>query len=67
MRVFTGPDGPYRPEFTWPDGICGKKVGTFIVKSGYGREVPAPEPLLCTRGAGHDPGEGCFTELAWME
>ena len=67
MRVFTGPDGPYQPEFEWPEGACGKEVGKFIVRSGYGRSVPEPVPLLCTRPDSHDPDEACFTELTWWE
>jgi len=67
VRVFTGPDGPYRPEFEWPEGICGAVTGRFVVESGYGRDVPEPVDLLCTRDAGHEPAEGHFTELTWME
>jgi len=65
VRVFTGPDGPLQPELTWPDGNCNEQTGEFSVKSMYGRDVPEPEPLRCTREPGHDGGH--FTELVWHE
>lgn len=65
MRVFTGPDGPYQPGLTWPEGVCGKEIGNFIVKSMYGRSVPEPEPLLCTREPDHEGDH--ITELTWWE
>jgi hypothetical protein len=66
MRVSTGPDGPRQPEFEWPEGICGKVVGSFAVRSGYGGDVPDPVDLLCTRPDTHDD-EVHLTELTWME
>lgn len=67
MPRFTGPDGPYPVEFAWPDGICGEVVGRFRVVSMFGRDVPAPADLLCTKNAGHDPDEGHFCELNWQD
>jgi hypothetical protein len=67
MPRFTGPDGPWTPVFEWPEGACGQPVGKFTVKSDFGRDLPPPVDLLCTRDAGHDPGEGHFTELAWYD
>jgi hypothetical protein len=67
MTRFTGPDGPYPVQFEWPEGICGHVTGKFIVKTHFGREVPEPVDLLCTRGAGHEPAEDHFTELNWYD
>lgn len=63
--VFTGPNGPLQPELSWPDENCNHVTGKFTVRSKYGRDVPEPEPLQCTREPGHDGDH--YTELAWDE